>query len=318
MSVWKNRNTWRFRVQRDGHVVTGSGRTRQEAQQLEARAVAELSAGHTGRPVKRSLDEALTYYLGSPEYLALKSAASLADKAGYWADHTAGKSLVQAPQAAQEAVRAWYGAGLKPATINRRVALLRRVLNLAYRQWGWLNEPLADKIQLLPGEDERHVYLQPDEAVRLRRAIRHREARAWVSILVYSGIRAGELEGLRPDQVRDGAIFLDARTKTGRPRAVPVLPPGTRYLKMLPLTLRYQGLRRYFEAARKAIGRPELRLHDLRHTLASWLAGAGANTRDLQVWLGHTNPVTTARYAHLDLTRLQAVAKLVERKREKV
>jgi integrase len=56
---------------------------------------------------------------------------------------------------------------------------------------------------------------------------------------------------------------------------------------------------------------PNVRLHDLRHTVGSLLAESGASLRDIQVWLGHTSPVTSTRYTHVELARLRAVADLV-------
>lgn len=309
MSVWKNRNTWRWRVVRHGVELTGSGRTRKEAQQAEARAVAELSARHTGIRVKRTLDEAIATYLSSPEYLTLKSASNIADKAGQWAPYTAGKTLHQAPDAAREATRAWLSAGLKPSTINRRLALLRRVLNIAWRQWDWTSDPIAQRIQLLDGEVPRQVWLSRAEAIRLRRACKPGRIRATITLLLTTGMRVSELLNLRPDQVRDGAIFLDARTKTGRPRAIPVLPPGHRYLHYVPIGISYNGLRTAFDKAKRASGLPHVRLHDLRHTVGTLLAESGASMRDIQVWLGHTSPATTARYTHIQLDRLREVAR---------
>lgn len=309
MSVWKNRQTWRWRIQRDGVERSGSARTRQAAAEAEARARAELAAGITAQPIKRTLDEAFSHYLTSPEFGSLKSAPKQADLAEQWIAHFRGRDLTQAVDVADEAVRIWHKSGLKPATINRRLALLRRVLNLAYRRWAWIQLPIADRIALLPGEETREIYITRTEAVLLRRATKPGAPRAWVSLLVYTGLRAGELARLRADQIIDGVIYLDARTKTGKPRAVPILPPGQRYIKHVPLRIGQEALRPYWYAARDAIGRPELRLHDLRHACASWLAQSGATTRDLQVWLGHTSPVTTARYAHLDVSRLLAVAR---------
>jgi site-specific recombinase XerD len=40
-------------------------------------------------------------------------------------------------------------------------------------------------------------------------------------------------------------------------------------------------------------------MHDLRHTYASILAGAGMSLPLIGALLGHTQPATTARYAHL-------------------
>lgn len=309
MSVWKNRGTWRYRVLRDGIIVAGSARTREEALALEGRARTDLIDKRIGAAPRHTLPEAFAKYFSSAEALNLKSISSLVDKAGHWTPFIEGRRITEAVEVADNAASAWHAKGLKPATINRRLALLRRILNLAYRRWSWLQQPLADKIEMLGGEVPRHVYLTPAEALRLRRSIRHPQARAWVSLLVYTGLRAGELDGLRADQVRDGVIYLDARTKTGKPRSIPVMRPATRYLKHIPLTLRYQGLRMHFEKARLAIGRTDLHLHDLRHTNAAWLAQSGAETRDLQVWLGHTNPSTTARYAHLNLARMETIAR---------
>jgi integrase len=50
---------------------------------------------------------------------------------------------------------------------------------------------------------------------------------------------------------------------------------------------------------RKAAGIPEVRIHDLRHTYASLLASSGQSLPIIGALLGHTNPATTHRYAHL-------------------
>jgi integrase len=51
------------------------------------------------------------------------------------------------------------------------------------------------------------------------------------------------------------------------------------------------------------------RIHDLRHTCASWLLGAGVPLITVSAHLGHEDAATTARiYAHLDRTAGQAVA----------
>jgi len=52
-------------------------------------------------------------------------------------------------------------------------------------------------------------------------------------------------------------------------------------------------------AIRKAAGITNLRLHDLRHSFASLLASSGASLPLIGELLGHTQPQTTARYAHL-------------------
>ena len=49
----------------------------------------------------------------------------------------------------------------------------------------------------------------------------------------------------------------------------------------------------------KAAGIKGARIHDLRHTYASVLASAGMSLPVIGALLGHTQPATTHRYAHL-------------------
>lgn len=56
----------------------------------------------------------------------------------------------------------------------------------------------------------------------------------------------------------------------------------------------------------------QIRFHDLRHTCASILLKNGANMKEIQAWLGHSNYNTTANlYAHLDTSRVNDVGKVI-------
>jgi integrase len=65
-----------------------------------------------------------------------------------------------------------------------------------------------------------------------------------------------------------------------------------------------QLLRQDWEAARAAIGRPDLRLHDLRHTFAQRLEDAGAGDLITDA-LHHSDPRLRRRYSHVRLERLR-------------
>jgi hypothetical protein len=52
-----------------------------------------------------------------------------------------------------------------------------------------------------------------------------------------------------------------------------------------------------WEELREAIGRPDLRIHDLRHTFATILFDAGATAPDVQATLGHSSLQVTERYS---------------------
>jgi site-specific recombinase XerD len=59
-----------------------------------------------------------------------------------------------------------------------------------------------------------------------------------------------------------------------------------------------------WDAARKRAGLPDLRVHDLRHSFASFLVNAGRSLYEVQELLGHADIRTTSRYAHLSRERL--------------
>jgi integrase len=61
----------------------------------------------------------------------------------------------------------------------------------------------------------------------------------------------------------------------------------------------------------QAIGRPTVRMHDLRHSFASILVSAGASLPLIGQMLGHTQAQTTARYAHLYDDSLREAAETV-------
>ena len=47
---------------------------------------------------------------------------------------------------------------------------------------------------------------------------------------------------------------------------------------------------------------PHIRFHDLRHTCATSLAQRGCETTDIQAYMGHSNPITTSRYIHPEIS----------------
>jgi integrase len=63
-----------------------------------------------------------------------------------------------------------------------------------------------------------------------------------------------------------------------------------------------------FKRARAAIGRPELRWHDLRHVGAVYAAHAGATVPDLMHRLGHSTPAMAMRYQHASQDRDAEIA----------
>jgi len=75
-----------------------------------------------------------------------------------------------------------------------------------------------------------------------------------------------------------------------------------------------EGLRKPWERAKRAAGLPaDLRIHDLRTTLASALANAGTPLYEIGAVLGHRQLSTTSRYAHHSPQRMVETATVAER-----
>lgn len=311
MSVRKRGDVWHVRFQVGGQRIersTGPSASKADALAFEARLRRELVAGKVGRAPSRTVEDALLRWLQG-EAAGLKSYSNLLGKIRALRPHAEHRKLAGIVQVAEDVKAAGISDGLKPATINRRLAILRRVANLAYSQWGWLDQPLGQRIKLLRGEMARHTYLTPDQVETLSAHCTHSQVATAIRLAARTGLREAEL--LRADTIFDGCIVVE-ESKSGRPRLVPV--PIDMPDLQLPLGITYATLRTYFEKARQAAGMPSVRFHDLRHTAASWWAQAGANLAVIRDLLGHANLAVTSRYAHLMPGELKRwAAKLPER-----
>jgi integrase len=208
--------------------------------------------------------------------------------------------------------------GLKPATINRRMAIVKRVLTKCYSEWDWLAQPLAKKITLLKENNERYFFLEPDQVhilAELCYQIRE-EYGDLILLAAYSGLRKSEIQNLRPSSFINGKIFLE-KTKNKKARLVPVPDHIFPILEKLPIKFCERAFYDAFAKAREKIGMPDLHFHDLRHTYGSWLASEPSipptAIRDL---MGHKTLAASNRYLHLRTKTLDdAVAMLPKPKK---
>jgi integrase len=75
---------------------------------------------------------------------------------------------------------------------------------------------------------------------------------------------------------------------------------------VLQVTSRALGIG--WDKARLRIGRPDLRLHDLRHSGLTWAAATGASVAELMRRGGHASPAAALRYQHATEDRDRALA----------
>src|SRR5215475_1553433 len=134
-------------------------------------------------------------------------------------------------------------------------------------------------------------------------------AAAAIRLLLFTGCRLREILHLER-----GLLFL-ADSKTGR-KTVILDAPARAVLSGLDRIGSYvvagddpekprADLKRPWEAVARRARLDAVRLHDLRHTYASFGAGGGLGLPIIGKLLGHTQPSTTQRYAHLDADPLR-------------
>ena len=224
--------------------------------------------------------------------------------------------------------------GGAPASANRLLILMRYIFNLALR-WetpGVLKNPTKD-VPLFEENNKRERYLSQEEAQRLYTVIQDSESRMLqfiVPMLLLTGARKREVLDARwTDFDTVQQVWRVSISKSGKPRYIPLSVGVVHLLAALrqeqacwpekqrdcpwvfpnPDTGKpYVSIYYAWDTARQRAGLPEVRIHDLRHTFASYLINAGRSIYEVQRILGHTQIKTTQRYSHLSQDTLLAAA----------
>ncbi len=202
-----------------------------------------------------------------------------------------------------------------PYEANRVLALIRKMLNCA-RQWGFISEMNVNPASGIPlhPEKSRDRWVTPQELPRLAKAIDeepniYASAALWLYLL--TGVRKNELLSARWDDIDWDRKELRLReTKAGRVHYVPLSEPAIATLSTLPreesnpyiLPGAKKGqhlvnISKPWLRVRKAAGVEDVRLHDLRRTVGSWLAQAGNDLHLIGKVLNHSSLTTSAVYA---------------------
>ena len=234
-------------------------------------------------------------------------------------------------------VRRWFDdfSRTAPGNANHGLALLRQILNFA-AACGHVDTNPARDIR----RNRRPVltrFLSREEVGRLHRVLDRQTGRGEqqqadiVRLLLLTGCRRGEIVQLRWSEVDDGRLILQ-ESKTGR-RTVPLNTQARAVLECQPRGTspfvfpsprdpsqpRSRNLALWYRVRREA-GIEDVRLHDLRHTVASHAVMNGVPVPVVSRLLGHSNVSMTLRYAHLgdrDIERAaetvgQAIAAIME------
>lgn len=301
----KDSGAWEVSIPNPGHAPIRESNARWGYEQALRRELELLERPPTPPPV-HTIGDALQRW--QMEYEPhLRNVRSYDTQSRSLAMYVGSRTLNEAAAVACE-IRARKG--LQPGTINRRLALLRRLCNLAHDEWGWLNA--APRIKVLSEKgNERHIYLTRAKVEALRMACANKEAGDLILFSAFTGVRHSELFRIKAEHVVNSTLYIDARTKNGHPRAIPLHPRVSAIGAHMPLACTPRMLRREWDAARKRTEMLHVHWHDLRHTFASWLVQAGVSILEVKELMGHSTIEVTMRYAHLAPDSLaKAIAKL--------
>jgi len=200
--------------------------------------------------------------------------------------------------------------GVKPASVNRVVQIVRAVLRKAANEWEWLDR--VPSFRLLREPKRRVRFLTHEEAERLIAALPSHLA-AMMRLSLETGLRQANVSGLQWSQVdlaRRCAWIHPDQAKARRAIAVPLTAAAVVVIREQmgkhathvfsfrgkPIT---QVNTKAWRAALKRVGIEDFRWHDLRHTWASWHVQMGTPLHVLQELGGWETAEMVRRYAHL-------------------
>lgn len=228
---------------------------------------------------------------------------------------------VRLTEIAQQDVAKWLAekrqSGLAPATVEKIRITFNRSFVLAAK-WGMPGGEVnpVRNVSRPRYSNARQRYLTADQAKRLHKAVEastNPQLKFIVGLLLLTGARKSELlkAQWKDVDVERKAWFIPD-TKTGTPRHVPLSQAALDLIGKLPKYDKcpwlipnpetkqpFVSIKRAWTTARDDAGLQGLRLHDLRHSAASFMINAGIDLYAVGRILGHADHASTQRYSHL-------------------
>ena len=204
------------------------------------------------------------------------------------------------------------GEGRSPATVNRYLAAMKAAFSLGVKNGKVEINPVKE-VALQKEENKRDRYLSADEETRLFKAI-PKEYHPLVIVALNTGLRKTEQLSLTWNDIDfQQELIRVKKSKSGKPRYVPMRPVIIETLKTLPRMInngyvfyghmkgeRLKDIPKEWESWLKQAKIENFHWHDLRHTFASRLVSAGCSLYAVQEFLGHSSIKVTERYSHFE------------------
>ncbi len=222
--------------------------------------------------------------------------------------------------------------GLAPATCNRILAVFKTVCALAGRKGLiQLGRSPCEGVKPFKILTRKENHLSGEQAKTLKKVLEKIletapvQAAVVILLLLLTGARKREILNARWENVHlDMNLLIVPLSKSNKARHIALSSEAVELFRTVPRQgdspWVFPGLKpnkplsdvfQFWKKLRKGLGFDHVRIHDLRHTYASLLVNRGHSLYEVQRLLGHSDPRTTMRYAHLGQSSLVAAAQSV-------
>ena len=198
-------------------------------------------------------------------------------------------------------------------TINHKIAVLKRMFSIAWKEWEWFDRNPIAQVSMEPGANKRDRWLTEQEEDSI---LSHSEAwmKEIVTFALNMGMRLGEVINLTWDNVDFlRRTVMVTQSKNNEPRTIPMNATVFEMLKEKSKVrsiscdkvfqtdnkpFKDHQIQYAFNKACERAGISDIHFHDLRHTFATRLVQDDKDLYKIQRLLGHKLPSMTQRYAH--------------------
>lgn len=219
-------------------------------------------------------------------------------------------------------------------SVNIELSFIRQIFNYAYRR-RWLErspfddgKPLID-ISAETRRDKTWTRAEERDALEFcRKSPLFAHMVPVIICIVDGGFRKGELLSAKWAEVDFDAGVMLARSYKSKSLSIrPVfltermtevltewrsIQKSVNRIRDRSFVIGYKNIKNAWETIRKEIGRPDLRLHDLRHVFATRLSGENVPIKEISLALGHSDTKTTEIYLNPNAQALRNNARVLD------
>lgn len=308
MGLYRRGKFYWFTIMQNGKRTQVSTKTdsKKIADKIYAKVLTEIVEGRYFENIKAqniTFKEMTQKYLG--KYQKQRDATSLNRLLPYFGE----KSLSEITTELVSDYRDERLKTVKPATVYQELALMRRMFNVARREWKWISSnAVADLSFSVGNKNARDRWLTfAEEKNLLDNATNPSWLRPLLVLALHTGMRRGEILRLMWQDIDfNRKLVTVQKSKNGEKRSIPMsktlynvfVSQKVRNISGSIFPIAVRSLRCAFSKALDKARIENFKFHDLRHTFATKLVQNGADLYKVKELLGHKTITMTMRYAH--------------------